>query len=284
MTYLHKIQSSFSLIFFFLPPYLPILGPPWQNMLMCWSLKSSVSLATASTPNDSLQDCFFPLTLLILYLSLGVSVLQILLLCTWFSNLYLWPSPCSQTPDTPDLCALLAYQIQRLQDIIPTSVKSLPSSPHLGDKNKITLLTHSTHGRNPEVKRLFYFLCSSQYDYCQVLENSTPSRVSLPPLTLPLAFLQSSFSAQVLSTLYLEKKQKSNWFPHFPSILPVAAKSSIPMPGLQSISLCSKAFRRSMPQSGQDPSALTSTTLWNSNSKTYFIFTTSLHSLYTWFC
>lgn len=50
--------------------------------------------------------------------------------------------------------------------------------------------------------------------------------LSIPPVIIPV---------EVFSTAFLEKKQKTNWSPYLPSILPAATKFSIPMPGFQSI-------------------------------------------------
>lgn len=60
---------------YFLPPYLPILEPPWQNMLMSSSPKSSA--LSYRPPYLTIPfKIVFSLSFLILYLSLGVSVFK----------------------------------------------------------------------------------------------------------------------------------------------------------------------------------------------------------------
>ena len=99
MTYRHNSPR------YFLPPYLPTLGPPWQNMLMRSSLKSSVSPATASISNDSLQDCFSPYLPNILPISGGFSSSNITFMHMFLKSLFLIQSLFSNSWHTWPLCA-----------------------------------------------------------------------------------------------------------------------------------------------------------------------------------
>lgn len=224
MTYLHKIQSAFSLIFFVVT-YLP-------NKI--WSLLS-VSLATASMPNHSPKTGLFPHSPYTLFSGDLNSSKTTFMKC--HSQIFLWPSPYSKTPDTPPLYAPLASQIQHLPDIIPISVKSsLSSYLSLGDENKITFLRYSTHCRNLVVKQLSYFLffaphSKTAFKFWGILPlHGSPFHHYHHPLWVPIIIVP----IQVASTAYLGRRQNSNWS-HLPSILLAAAKFSIPMSGLQPI-------------------------------------------------